>query len=82
MQNFSFLITVLYNTVLCAAGTFEWNRKCLPCPIGTYQTLSGQTQCEECGDTKVTVNTGAASQFHCVDPSMYSPCFHNSNFVH
>lgn len=44
--NFSFFVFI----VKCPAGTFWNNEKllCSPCPLGTYQPLTGQRECLMC----------------------------------
>lgn len=63
-------ILVLF-TVPCAVGTYyhEQSRTCEPCPLGTYQSESGQLQCSVCpliaGRQGVTIAPGARSANDC-----------------
>ncbi|KAH1029276.1 uncharacterized protein LOC109533262 isoform X1 [Dendroctonus ponderosae] len=57
--------------VPCSIGTFfnKDTKSCLPCPQGSYQSESGQSQCMECpviaGRPGVTVSSGARSAADC-----------------
>lgn len=57
--------------VPCAIGTFysKETKKCRPCPQGSYQSESGQTQCIQCpliaGKPGVTYGVGARSAADC-----------------
>ena len=63
-------ILVLF-TVPCAVGTYyhEQSRACEPCPLGSYQSESGQLQCSVCpliaGRQGVTIAPGARSANDC-----------------
>lgn len=57
--------------VPCAVGTYydEETRQCVSCPVGTYQSESGQLKCSSCpviaGRPSVTVGPGARSAADC-----------------
>ena len=57
--------------VSCVSGTFEWNRVCLQCPVGSYQPNIGSTQCTTCHASKVTAYPGATSPDQCIDAGMW-----------
>lgn len=58
-------------TVPCAVGTYydEETKQCLSCPVGSYQSESGQLKCSSCpviaGRPSVTVGPGARSAADC-----------------
>lgn len=58
-------------TVPCAVGTFfnEATSKCESCPVGTYQSESGQLKCNACpviaGRPSVTIGPGARTAADC-----------------
>lgn len=55
----------------CAVGTYydEETKQCLSCPVGSYQSESGQLKCSSCpviaGRPSVTVEPGARSAADC-----------------
>jgi hypothetical protein len=57
--------------VPCAVGTYYHDeyQRCEPCPLGTYQSESGQLQCSVCpliaGRQGVTIAPGARSASDC-----------------
>lgn len=57
--------------VPCAVGTFydEETKQCISCPVGSYQSESGQLKCSSCpviaGRPSVTVGPGARSAADC-----------------
>ena len=57
--------------VPCAVGTYyrQETQTCEPCPLGTYQSESGQLQCTVCpfiaGRQGVTIAPGARSANDC-----------------
>lgn len=57
--------------VPCALGTYfdKDTKTCIPCPMGTYQSETGQLQCSPCpeiaGRPGVTIGPGARSAADC-----------------
>ena len=53
--------------VSCAPGSYYSSNtaKCTPCPIGQYQSSSGQTACTSCPGGQTTYNTGAEASTLC-----------------
>lgn len=66
-----YLIEYIFFTVPCAIGSYyhKESKTCIPCPLGTYQSESGQLQCLPCptiaGRPGVTVGPGARSAADC-----------------
>ena len=56
---------MFYFLVPCIPGTFKWNKLCLKCPIGSYQSYSGSETCHLCDEFKVTEENGATSVHQC-----------------
>lgn len=60
-----------FSSVPCAVGTYfdQANKTCIPCPLGSYQSETGQLQCLRCpniaGRLGVTAGTGARSAADC-----------------
>lgn len=54
-------------TVACAPGTYSSNgvEPCSPCPVGTYQSKTGQITCLPCPGVLSTHGTGASSTANC-----------------
>lgn len=61
----------LYFSVPCAVGTYydKANKTCNSCPLGSYQSETGQLTCLRCpniaGRVGVTAGTGARSAADC-----------------
>ncbi|XP_071105159.1 uncharacterized protein [Haliotis cracherodii] len=53
----------------CTIGEFYniTSGNCEPCPIGTYQNITGALSCRLCPLGQVTLNTGTTSHSECVD---------------
>lgn len=51
----------------CAPGTYSSNgvEPCSPCPVGTYQSKTGQITCLPCPGVLSTHGTGASSTANC-----------------
>jgi hypothetical protein len=63
-------VILIYNlgiSVSCAPGSYYSSNtaKCTPCPIGQYQSSSGQTACTSCPGGQTTYNTGAEASTLC-----------------
>ena len=54
--------------VPCVPGSYEWNRVCLSCPVGSHQSAFGTTRCNECTKMQVTEDVGATSPSQCIRP--------------
>uniref|UniRef100_K7FB89 Thyroglobulin n=1 Tax=Pelodiscus sinensis TaxID=13735 RepID=K7FB89_PELSI len=52
--------------VVCPAGSYSQNDKCMPCPTGFYQFQAGSSSCIRCPLGKTTISTGAFRADHCV----------------
>ncbi|XP_076110499.1 uncharacterized protein LOC143079160 isoform X5 [Mytilus galloprovincialis] len=55
--------------VSCAPGSFydSGTAKCTQCPIGQYQSLTGQLSCVSCPSGQTTYNTGTQSDTLCFE---------------
>lgn len=58
--------------VPCEPGTYESNRFCISCPVGSYQPSFGMTNCKMCEQGKVTENVAATGLHDCVKPVLKS----------
>ena len=61
------LMLILFVVVQCSRGTFHDAQQniCLPCPIGTFNGLIGQTKCVPCPDFHSTRKNGSRSIADC-----------------
>jgi hypothetical protein len=57
----------------CSPGLYQKTinqiPQCVPCPVGTFQEMAGQTSCISCFGTATTVGTGSNSRDNCLCPS-------------
>ena len=56
----------------CAAGYFESNATCEPCPVGSYKASAGSHACTSCEGIFTTKRTRATSGDMCVCPPGWS----------
>ena len=59
----SFVIS--FSSVPCSIGHYLSNEECLPCSVGTYQLLTGQTFCFVCPTGTTTGGTSSVSIYDC-----------------
>ena len=52
-------------TVNCPSGTYYSDQDCLSCPVGSYNPLEAQTECEPCPAGQITDGEGAVNQTEC-----------------
>ncbi|KAL3877052.1 hypothetical protein ACJMK2_034807, partial [Sinanodonta woodiana] len=51
---------------ICSAGFFiNTSGSCQACPVGTYQSSSGQTTCISCQTGTITLQAGATNFTQC-----------------
>ncbi|KAE9553170.1 hypothetical protein FO519_003609 [Halicephalobus sp. NKZ332] len=50
----------------CPPGYFATSELCVPCPQGTFSTISGANKCNPCGFGKSTSKEGADSEDECI----------------
>ncbi|XP_053389231.1 uncharacterized protein LOC128552228, partial [Mercenaria mercenaria] len=50
----------------CSPGTYLSERKCIPCPKGQFQRLTGQTTCVKCPSGRTTENVGSVYPEECL----------------
>lgn len=55
----------------CPAGTKEVNGSCVDCPVGTYNSIPGNTTCGSCPGGYTTSGTGATSESACYKIGTY-----------
>lgn len=63
--------TVTLLLVACSMGTFYNNisQNCEFCPVGTYGSSTGLTECRRCGSGKTTLGVGYTASSECVGKS-------------
>ena len=57
-----------YFAVNCALGYYGMsNGSCVPCPVGTYQSNQGNTECIKCPYIRSQTDLGAVLESQCID---------------
>lgn len=67
LQISKFTYYIILFSVSCAPGSFydSGTAKCTQCPIGQYQSLTGQLSCVSCPSGQTTYNTGTQANTLC-----------------
>ena len=74
------IFIIVLNLVKCAPGSYE-DGTCLPCAIGSYQPMDGQTSCVACPVNFTTANRGTRDPANC-DGRTFQHSMKNGPFLY